>query len=115
MNSKIAEMVRDLLLDDEIITDSVKNKIRKALARNCYFTSCYSLQVYEVIDIHGRNSKDSGRLIVLTGTQTKINIFINNEMEVTRKPNKNKVEEKQTFSLYNDINFNEGFWIKYFN
>ena len=113
-NNMLAEMVKGFLTDNEIMTDKVKAQIEKALNINCHLTSCYSLQVAEVQDILGKDSKTSGWYIVLEGTRCGVKFFVNNNMEIVRKPNKNTVEVKHTYSLYNHDNFHEGFWMKNF-
>ena len=114
MNNTLAEMVKGFLLDNEIMTEKVRSQIQKALEINNHLTSCYSLQVAEVQDIHGNNCKDSGWYINLSGTRCGVKFFVNNDMEITRKPNKNKCEVVKTYSLYNHIEFSECFWSKYF-
>ncbi len=113
-NRGIAEMVVGFLTDAEVMTDKLREQITKACQRNCYLTSCYSLQVAKVQDIHGRDSKTSGWYIMLEGTRSGVNFFVNNDMEVTRKPNKNTVRVAYEYSLYNDNMFDEGFWCKNF-
>lgn len=110
VTNAVADMVKCFLLDDEIMTDDVKKHIRKCLEINCHLTSCYSLQVEEVQDIKGRDSKTSGWYIKLRGTRCGYNFFVNNDMKVVRKPNKNTVEVKYTYGLYNHNNFDECFW-----
>lgn len=110
----VAEMVEGFLTDDEIMTKKTKQQIKKALEINAHLTSCYSLQVAEVQDILGKDSKTSGWYIILGGTRCGVKFFVNNDLEITRKPNKDKVEVKQSYSLYNDNHFWEGFWTKNF-
>ena len=110
----IAEMVRGFLTDSEIMTEKVRQQIKKACERNAYLTSCYHLQVAEVQDILGRDSKTSGWYIVLEGCRSSVKFFVNNDMEITRKPNKDKVEVKNSYSLYNHNDFWEGFWTENF-
>ena len=114
MRNALADMVKGFLTDDEIMTEKVREQIMKALAINTHLTSCYSLQVAEVQDILGRDSKTSGWYIIMAGTRCGVKFFINNDMEITRKPNKNICEVKNTYSLYNHIEFSECFWSKYF-
>ena len=110
----IADMVKGFLTDSEIMTDKVRSQIKKALCINSHLTGCYSLQVEEVQDILGRDSKTSGWYIILSGTRCGVRFFVNNDMEITRKPNKNTAEVKHTYSLYNHGNFFEGFWTNNF-
>lgn len=110
----IVEMTKQFLTDPEIMTDEKRNQIIKALRINSHLTSCYMLQVAEVQDIKGHDSKTSGWYIILAGTRCGMRFFVNNDMEITRKPNKNKVEVKHTYNLYNDNTFHEGFWTKNF-
>lgn len=114
MNDIIADMVMAILTDDEIITEKVREQIKKACAANSYFTSCYSLQVKEVQDIKGKDSKTSGWYFILEGTRCGVKFFVNNEMKIVRKPNKNTVDVKNTYSLYNHNFFHEGFWMDNF-
>ena len=114
MKNTIARMTAAILTDEEIMTEKTRDQIIKALNINCHLTSCYSLQVKEVQDIKGRTSKDSGFYFKLEGTRCSVNFFLNNDMEIVRKPNKNSVEVKATYSLYNDDLFYEGFWLKNF-
>lgn len=113
-NEYIAEMVKGFLTDNEVITDKVKKQIQKAVDINGHLTSTRSLQVEEVQDILGKDSKTSGWYIVLSGTRCGVRFFVNNDMEITRKPNKNTVEVKHTYSLYNDNRFSEAFWMENF-
>ncbi len=114
MKNQIAEMVKGFLTDNEIMTEKLRAQITKACERNSYLTSCYSLQVSEVQDIKGKDSKTSGWYIVLEGCRSGVRFFINNDMEITRKPSKDKVEVKNSYSLFNYIDFHEGFWIENF-
>ncbi len=115
MNNKIiADMVHGFLTDDEIMTSKLKQQIAKACERNMYLTSCYKLQVSEVQDIHGSDAKTSGFYIILEGTRSGVKFFVNNDLEITRKPNKNKCRVAHTYSLYNDNTFHEGFWFDNF-
>lgn len=114
MRDYISDMVVGILTDDEIMTDALREQIKKACARNCYLTSCYSLQVAKVSDIHGADSKTSGWYIELEGTRSGVKFFVNNDMKVVRKPNKNKVRVAHEYSCYNDNAFDEGFWSKNF-
>lgn len=113
-NNGLAEMVVGFLTDDEIMTDALRERIRKACERNCYLTSCYMLQVAKVSDIHGTDSKTSGWYIELEGTRSGVKFFVNNDMKVVRKPNKNKVRVCYEYSLFNNNTFDEGFWSKNF-
>ena len=110
----IAEMAKGILTDSEIITEDVKKKIQKALEINAHLTSCYKLQVAEVWDIYGKTPEDSGFYIILEGTRCGYKFFLNNNMKIVRKPNKNKAEVKYKYSLYNYPLFNEGFWMDNF-
>jgi len=110
----IADMAKSFLTDNEIMTEKVRDQIKKALSINYHLTSCYSLQVAEVQDIKGKDSKTSGWYFILEGTRCGVRFFINNDMEIVRKPNKNTVEVKATYSLYNHDNFFEGFWLENF-
>lgn len=113
-NTYIADMVKGFLTDSEIMTDKVAEQIRKALKINSHLTSCYKLQVSEVQDILGADSRTSGWYLVLSGTRCGVRFFINNDLEITRKPNKNTVKVKATYDLTNQSDFSEGFWGKYF-
>ena len=106
----IADMTRSVLTDNEILTEKTRNQIRKALEINCHLTSSYMLQVAEVQDIKGRDSKTSGFYFVLEWTRCGVKFFLNNDMEIVRKPNKNAVEVKARYSLWNHGFFHEGFW-----
>ena len=114
IRNQIADFARDILLDDEIMTEKVKEQIKKALYINCHLTSCYKLQVAEVQDIKGRDSATSGWYFILEGTRSGMKFFLNNDMEIVRKPNKDKVEVLHKYSLYNHNNFDEDFWMKNF-
>lgn len=114
INDTIADMVKEFLIDDEIMTEKVRDQIKKALSINSHLTSCYSLQVEEVQDILGNTSKTSGWYIILSGTRCGVKFFINNDMEITRKPNKDKCRVVHSYSLYNRIEFCEGFWLENF-
>ena len=114
MRDCIADMVVGFLTDDEIMTDSLRERIRKACERNFYLTSCYALQVAKVSDINGYDSATSGWYIELEGTRSSVSFFVNNDMKVVRKPNKNKVRVVREYSCYNDNAFDEGFWSKNF-
>lgn len=114
MNNYLAEMVEGFLTDEEIMTEKVREQIKKALEINAHLTSCYSLQVSEVQDIHGKDSKTSGWYIILQGTRCGLKFFVNNDMEIVRKPNKNTVRVVNKYSLFNDNRFFEGFWCKNF-
>ena len=113
-NGMIADMVESILTDDEIITDKVKSKIKKALERNYILTSCYSLQVAQVQDVLGRDSKTSGWYIILEGARTSYKFFVNNDLEITRKPNGNVCRVVHKYDLYNYNTFYEGFWRDHF-
>lgn len=106
----IADMTRSILADKEIMTEKVRNQIRKALEINCHLTSTYALQVEEVLDIKGHDSKTSGWYFILTGTRCGVNFFLNNEMEIVRKPDKRHCEVKYRYGLYNHRYFDESFW-----
>ena len=106
----IADMTRSVLTDEEILTEKVRSQIRKALEINWHLTSCYMLQVKEVHDIKGNDSKTSGWYFILEGTRCGVKFFLNNDMEIVRKPNKNTVEVKAKYSLWNHGFFHEGFW-----
>ena len=110
----VREMIKSLLKDKELLGEKVTNSIKKALDINCNFTSTYGLQVEKVEDIKGKNSKDSGFYIILSGTRCGVRFFLNNDMEIVRKPNKNKVEVKYSYDFYNDNEFSEQFWIENF-
>lgn len=110
VRDQVADMVEGFLLDNEIMTEKVREQIKKALTINAHLTSCYKLQVEEVQDIRGRDSNTSGWYIILSGTRCGVKFFVNNDMEISRKPNKDKVEVKASYSLYNHMNFWEGFW-----
>lgn len=110
IRNQIADFTKDILTDKELMTGKVKEQITKALERNQYLTSCYSLQVTEVQDIKGRDSKTSGWYFILEGTRSGVKFFLNNDMEITRKPVKDKVEVVASYSLYNHNNFWEDFW-----
>ena len=110
----IANLTEQVLTDNEIMTEKVREQIKKALNINSHLTSCYSLQVAEVQDIKGKDSRTSGWYFILEGTRCGVKFFLNNEMEIVRKPNKNTCEVKATYSLYNDNKFHEGFWMNNF-
>ena len=109
-NTYISEMVKGLLTDSEIMTEKVADQIRKALSINSHLTSCYQLQVSKVQDILGTDSRTSGWYIALSGTRCGVKFFVNNDMEITRKPNRNKVTVKATYDLTNHNDFSERFW-----
>lgn len=110
----VSEMTKEFLKDKELLGEKLVSKIKKALEVNSCLTSCYSLQVERVDDIKGTTSKDSGFYFVLKGTRCGVNFFVNNNLEVVRKPNKNKVRVVKSYNLYNDNNFFEGFWMENF-
>ncbi len=118
-NDPILNMVIMFLLDEDIMTQRVRTRIVESLTRNCILTSTYALQVEEVQDIrcktHGPEAvKKSGWYIKLTGTRCSVNFFVNNDMEICRKPRKDQVEVAYTYSFYNNMKFDEGFWRRYF-
>ena len=110
----IEEMTVGVLTDPDIMTDKVREQIKKALSINCHLTSCYHLQVAEVQDVYGGSPETSGFYFILEGTRCGVKFFLNNNLEITRKPNKNKCEVRYTYSLYNCGSFYESFWRKYF-
>lgn len=110
----IAELAEMVLTDNEIMTDKVREQIKKALSINCHLTSCYRLQVAEVQDIYGKDSRTSGWYFILEGTRCGVRFFMNNDLEIVRKPNKNTVRVAHSYSLYNDNRFAEDFWTKNF-
>lgn len=112
MRDIVAEMVRDFLTDKEIMTEKKRAQITKALEINEHLTSTYALQVEEVQDILGKDSKTSGWYIILEGTRSRVTVFINNEMEITRKPRNSKTVK--SYYYYNDNMFHEGFWTENF-
>ncbi len=114
MNNMIADMIATFLADPEVMNEKTREQVRKACQINAHLTSCYRLQVAEVQDIKGTDSTDSGWYVILEGTRCGCRFFINNDMEIVRKPNKNKCEVKHTYSLYNHNDFAESFWTENF-
>ncbi len=110
----VADMVASFLTDETIVNGKLKDQIKKCLEINATLTSCYSLQVTDVLDIKGKTSADSGWYITLEGTRCGKKFFVNNDMKVVRKPNKNKVAVIHEYSLYNCGKFFEGFWLENF-
>ena len=108
METNVAEMVADFIKD--CLDDNKKKQILKALEINEHLTSTYALQVREVQDIHGRDSRTSGWYVIMEGTRCGVNFFINNEFEIVRKPR--NVEVKYAYNLYNHYMFSESFWLK---
>lgn len=113
-NNTVADMVKSILIDDEIMTEKLREQIKKALRINNHLTTTYALQLSRVQDIKGKDSKTSGWYFILTGTRCGVNFFLNNDMEIVRKPSKNQVKVMQEYSLYNHREFNESFWYKNF-
>jgi hypothetical protein len=107
-------MVASFLTDETIVNGKTREQIIKCLEINEHLTSCYMLQVATVQDIKGKTSADSGWYIILEGTRCGKKFFVNNDMKVVRKPNKNKVTVAHEYSLYNCGKFHEGFWMKNF-
>lgn len=110
----VADMVASFLTDETIVNGKTKEQIIKCLEINAHLTSCYMLQVTTVQDIKGKTSADSGWYITLEGTRCGKKFFVNNDMKVVRKPNKNKVKVVHEYSLYNCGKFFEGFWLRNF-
>ena len=103
----IADMVVDFI--KEFLTEDKKEQIKKALRINEHLTSVYGLDVEEVQDIKGRDSKTSGWYVILKGTRCGVNFFINNDFEIVRKPR--NVEVMHRYNLHNNATFYEGFWL----
>lgn len=114
IRNQIADFTQSILTDNEIMTEKLTEQIKKALDINNHLTTCYSLQVAEVQDIKGKDSKTSGWYFILSGTRCGVKFFLNNDMEITRKPNKNTCRVVNSYSLYNHNAFSESFWIKNF-
>lgn len=114
ITNQIAGFAKDILLDNEIMTDKVREQIKKACSINSHLTTCYKLQVAEVQDIKGRDSATSGWYFILEGTRCGVRFFLNNDMEIVRKPNKDKVRIVNRYGLYNHNNFDEDFWLNNF-
>jgi len=114
MDDVVADMTRSFLLDPEIMTEKTKAQIIKALKINAHLTSCWMLQVTEVQDIKGTDANTSGFYFILSGTRCGVKFFINNNMEIVRKPNKNKCEVKHVYGLHNHKYFDECFWSENF-
>ena len=110
----VADMVAAILTDETIVNGKLKEQIKKCLEINATHTSCYSLQVTDVLDIKGKTSADSGWYITLEGTRCGKKFFVNNDIKVVRKPHKNKVEVMYEYNLYNCGKFDECFWTKNF-
>lgn len=108
----IANMVVQFLTDPDIMTEKLYNQICKCLDINYHNTSTYALQVAEVQDINALDNdpKHAGWYIMLQGTRCGVNFFVNNEMEITRKPLPSKCRVVKSYSLYNNMKFYEGFW-----
>lgn len=113
-DNNILNMVFQFLTDNEIMTEKKRGQIIKALERNASFTTTWSLNGIDVEDIYGHDSKTSGFYITLTGCQTAVSFFVNNDLEIVRKPSKNKVKVAYRYSYYNVNMFDEAFWSKYF-
>lgn len=115
-SAKIMNLVCDYIevVLKECLNENVRYQIKQALKRNEHFTSCYSLQVNEVQDIKGKTSKDSGWYIILSGTRTGIRFFINNDLEICRRPDKRKTRICNIYDFTNWNNFSEGFWMENF-
>ena len=96
----IEEMTFGVLTDPEIMTDKLREQIKKALSINYHLTSCYNLEVAEVQDIYGGSPEKSGFYFILEGTRCGVKFFLNNNLEITRKPNKNKCKMRHYYSLY---------------
>ena len=110
----VAEMVAAILTDETIVNGKLKKQIKKCLEINATHTSCYALQVTDVLDIKGKTSADSGWYITLEGTRCGKKFFVNNDIKVVRKPHKNKVEVMYEYNLYNCGRFDERFWTENF-
>ena len=110
----IANMTIQVLTDNEIMTEKVREQIKKSCRINDHLTSNYGLHVASVQDIKGKDSKTSGWYFKLVGTRCGVNFFLNNDMEIVRKPSKNLVSVEHEYRLYNDDRFIEDFWWKNF-
>lgn len=109
----IAEMAAGFITDPEIMTREKYEQFRNALQRNYHFTSTYGLQLRRVLDINGGSAEKSGFYLQFVGARCSVNLFINNNLEITRRPRGGRVCNE--YSLYNHPFFWEGFWWKYFH
>ena len=100
----VKDMVMGILTDNEIMTSAMKERIEKGCSINYHMTSTYGLEQCEAHDIIGRDSKTSGWYIVLEGTRAKVSFFLNNDMEIARKPR----NAESVYDYY--FRINESYW-----
>lgn len=104
----VKKMVEEILTDAEIMNETVIEKIKKALAISHHCTSTYALADVKAEDVHGKDSKTSGWYITMEGTRASYRFFLNNDMEIVRKPR--NTETKATYKF----RIEESFWTENF-
>lgn len=102
ITNTVAKMTKEILTED--LNEKVTAQIEKALEINHHYTSTYALENVTAQDILGKDSKTSGWYIALEGTRAGVKFFLNNDMEITRKPR--NVETKATYNF----RIEESFW-----
>lgn len=95
ITNTVERMTKGILVED--VNEKVKAQIERALDINHNYTSTYALENVTAEDIHGKDSKTSGWYIILEGTKVSVKFFLNNDMEITRKPR--NVETKATYNF----------------